>query len=71
MLKDVYGHEGLSNAQVFEWFKKIKEGRETPWTTLHLKTEASIKKIGQLIRENPRLSVRAAAPLTEIDKESV
>jgi len=29
MLKGVYGSECLSRAQVFEWFKKFKEGRET------------------------------------------
>ncbi|KAJ8940907.1 hypothetical protein NQ318_017498 [Aromia moschata] len=29
MLKEVYGNEGLSRSQVFEWFKRFKEGRET------------------------------------------
>ncbi|KAJ8939418.1 hypothetical protein NQ318_020873 [Aromia moschata] len=30
MLKEVYGNECLSRTQVFEWFKRFKEGRETP-----------------------------------------
>ncbi|KAJ8963318.1 hypothetical protein NQ318_018787 [Aromia moschata] len=29
MLKEVYGNERLSRTQVFEWFKRFKEGRET------------------------------------------
>ncbi|KAJ8946216.1 hypothetical protein NQ318_013027 [Aromia moschata] len=29
MLKEVYGNECLSHTQVFEWFKRFKEGRET------------------------------------------
>ena len=30
MLKEVYGTECLSRTRVFEWFKRHKEGRETP-----------------------------------------
>ncbi|KAJ8953856.1 hypothetical protein NQ318_006707 [Aromia moschata] len=29
MLKEVYGNEQLSCTQVFEWFKRVKKGRET------------------------------------------
>jgi len=29
MLKEVYGSECLSRTQVFEWFKRFKEGRKT------------------------------------------
>ncbi|KAJ8956287.1 hypothetical protein NQ318_015023, partial [Aromia moschata] len=29
MLKEVYGNECLSRTQVFEWFQRFKEGRET------------------------------------------
>ncbi|KAJ8948150.1 hypothetical protein NQ318_009238 [Aromia moschata] len=29
MLKEMYGNESLSCTQVFEWFKRFKEGRET------------------------------------------
>ena len=28
LLKNVYGDECLSRTQVFEWFKRFKEGRE-------------------------------------------
>ena len=28
LLKKVYGYECLSCTQVFEWFKRLKEGRE-------------------------------------------
>ncbi|KAJ8956999.1 hypothetical protein NQ318_012165 [Aromia moschata] len=29
MLKAVYGNDYLSRTQVFEWFKRFKQGRET------------------------------------------
>jgi hypothetical protein len=28
LLKNVYGDERLSHTQVFEWFKRFKDGRE-------------------------------------------
>ncbi|KAG5319638.1 GVQW3 protein, partial [Pseudoatta argentina] len=28
LLKEVYGHECLSRARVFEWFKRFQDGRE-------------------------------------------
>ena len=55
LLKKVYGGECLSRTQVFEWFKRFKEGREEigddqragcPST---LKTDANIEKVGEII----------------------
>ncbi|KAJ8962487.1 hypothetical protein NQ318_000875 [Aromia moschata] len=72
MLKEVYGDECLSRTQVFEWFKRFKEGRETtedgPSTS---KTNENIETIGKLIREDRRLSIRGFAEITGIDKECV
>jgi hypothetical protein len=34
LLKKVYGYECLSRTQVFEWFKRFKEGREKQKLTL-------------------------------------
>ncbi|KAJ8940842.1 hypothetical protein NQ318_005288 [Aromia moschata] len=54
MLKEVYGNECLSPAQVFEWFKRFKEGRKRPKTIRPSerpstsKTDENIETIGLL-----------------------
>jgi len=77
LLKKVYGDECLSHTQVFEWFKMFKEGREEigndqrygrPSTP---KTGTNIEKIGEIVRQNRCLSIRAVAELINIDKETV
>ncbi|KAJ8943370.1 hypothetical protein NQ318_002603 [Aromia moschata] len=50
MLKEVYGNECLSRTQVFEWFKRFKEGCEMtendprPGPTSRSKTDENIEK---------------------------
>ncbi|KAJ8946752.1 hypothetical protein NQ318_002582 [Aromia moschata] len=74
MLKEVYGNECLSRTQVFEWFKRFKEGRETTEDDPRLgqpsmsKTDENIEKIDKPIREDRRLSIRGIADITGIDK---
>ncbi|KAJ8958040.1 hypothetical protein NQ318_002046 [Aromia moschata] len=52
MLKEVYGNECLSDTQVFEWFKRFKERRETteddprPGRPSTSKTDENIEKTG-------------------------
>jgi len=76
-LNKVYGDEFLSRTQVFEWFKRFKEGREEigedkgPGRPSTSKTEANIDKFGEIVRQNRRLSIRAVAELINIDKETV
>jgi len=63
LLKKVYGDECLSHTQVFEWFKGCKEGREEIGDYQHpscpstSKTEANIEKVGEIVRQNCRLSI--------------
>ncbi|KAJ8942411.1 hypothetical protein NQ318_014458 [Aromia moschata] len=77
VLKEVYENECLSRAHVFEWFKLFKEGCETTEKDPHperpstLKMDEHIEKIGKLIREDRRLSIRGLAEITGIDKECV
>ncbi|KAJ8936534.1 hypothetical protein NQ318_006480 [Aromia moschata] len=77
MVKEVYGNGCLSRTQVFEWYKWFKEGRETteddlrPGRPSMSKMDESIEKIGKLIREYRRLSIRALAETRQIDKECV
>ncbi|KAJ8941785.1 hypothetical protein NQ318_006821 [Aromia moschata] len=58
-------------------FKQFKEGRETteddprPGRPSASKMDETIEKIGKLIREDRRLSVRGLAEITGIDKECV
>ena len=77
LLKKVYGDECLSRTQVFEWFKMFKEGREQigddrrPGRPSTSKTDANIEKVGQIVRQNQRLSIRAVVEFISIDKETV
>ncbi|KAJ8937085.1 hypothetical protein NQ318_017675 [Aromia moschata] len=77
MLKKVYANEYLSRTRVFEWFKRFKEERETtedhpcPGRPSTSKTDDNIEKIGKLIREDRRRSMRGLAEITGIDKEYV
>jgi len=77
LLKKVYGDERLSRTQVFEWFKRFKGGREKngddqrPGHPSTSKTDANIEKVGEIVRRNCCLSIRAVAELINIDKETV
>ncbi|KAJ8952423.1 hypothetical protein NQ318_014515 [Aromia moschata] len=70
MLK-VYGNECLSRTQVFERFKRFKEGRDTteddsrPGGPSSSKTDENIEKIDR------RLSIRGLNEIKGIDKECV
>ena len=63
----------LSLTQVLEWFK---EGREEigddqrPGRPSTSKTDGNIEKVGEIVRQNRRLSIRAVAELISIDKET-
>ena len=77
LLKKVYGDERLSRTQVFEWFKRFKGGREKngddqrPGHPSTSKTDANIEKVGEIVRRNCCLSIRAVAELINIDMETV
>jgi len=55
----------------------LKTGREEigddqcPGRPSTSKTEANIGKVGEIVRQNPHLSIRAVAELINIDKETV
>ncbi|EGI60514.1 FLJ37770-like protein, partial [Acromyrmex echinatior] len=76
LLKEVYGHECLSRARVFEWFKRFQDGREDveddsrPGRPSTSKTDDNIE-IGNLVRSDRRLSIRAIGETVGIDKECV
>ena len=77
LLRIVYADDSLSRTQVFEWFKKFKEGREViednprPGRQRTSKSDGNVKKIREIIRKNRCLSIRAIAGLVNIDKETV
>ncbi|KAJ8933973.1 hypothetical protein NQ318_004693 [Aromia moschata] len=58
MLKEVYGKECLSLTQVFEWFIRFKEGRETTEDETS-KTDEHIEKIGHNTTEIHRNQMAA------------
>jgi len=55
----------------------LKEGREEigddqhPRSSQHIKSDANIEKVGEIVQENRRLIIRAVADLTDIDKKTV
>ena len=57
LLKKFYGDECLSRTQVFEWFKRFKDGREEigddhcPGCPSTSKTEANIEKVCETVRQ--------------------
>ncbi|GFS88083.1 protein GVQW3 [Trichonephila clavipes] len=77
LLKEVYGSEFLSRAQVFEWFKRFKDGRQDveddsrPGRLSTSKTDENVERFASLIRSDRLLSIRAIAETVKIDKECV
>ena len=76
LLTEVYGDQCLSCTQVFEWFKKFKDGREyvgddpksgRPSTA---KTQENVE-VARIVQGDRRLSIRAISELTNINKGSV
>ncbi|KAJ8960941.1 hypothetical protein NQ318_020241 [Aromia moschata] len=71
MLKEMYGTECVSRTQVFEWFKRFKEGREMteddprPGRPSTSKMDENIENIDR------HLNIRGLAEITGIDKECV
>jgi len=73
-LKKVYGDECLSRTQVSEWFKRYKEAREEIGDyqrPCRVSTSKTSKKIGEIVRQNRRLSIRAVAELINMDEATV
>ena len=77
MLVQVYGHSAMKKTAVYKWVKCVSEGRESvtveersrrPATS---RTEETIAKFCQIVRENSRLTVRSIAEQVNIDRETV
>lgn len=77
LLTEIYGDQCLSRTQVFEWFKKFKEGREDvgddpksgrPSTA---RTRENVEKVARIVRGDRRISIRSISELANINKESV
>ncbi|KAJ8946229.1 hypothetical protein NQ318_013040 [Aromia moschata] len=77
LLKEIHENECLSRTQVLAWLKWFKDGRETteddprPGRPSTSRIDKHIEKIGKLICEGRRLSIRGFAEITGIDKECV
>jgi len=77
LLKKVYGDECLSHTQVFEWFKRFKDGREEIGDDQHTghpgtsKTNANIEKVGEIVQQNRHPSIRVVSQIIIIDRGTV
>jgi len=77
MLVHVYGDSAVKKTAVYKWVKRFSEGRESvtneersgrPETS---RTQENIAKVRQILRKNPRLTVRSIAEQVNIDKVTV
>jgi len=77
MLVQVYRDNAMKKTAVYKWVKCVSEGRESvtveersrrPATS---RTEETIAKFCQIVRENSRLTVRSIAEQVNIDRETV
>jgi len=74
MLKIAFREEAMGRTQTYEWWKRFKEGRTSidddprsgrPSTS---KTNDNVAKVREVIRSNPRLTVREVAEEVSISK---
>jgi len=77
MIVQVYRDNAMKKTAVYKWVKGFPEGRESvtdeersgqPATS---RTEENIAKIGQIVRENRRLTIRSIAEQANLDRETV
>jgi len=77
MLVQVYGDYAMKITAVYKWVKRFSEGRvfvtdeERTGRPVTNRTEKSIAKFRQIVRENGRLTVRNIAEQVNIDRETV
>ncbi|XP_018302490.1 putative uncharacterized protein FLJ37770 [Mycetomoellerius zeteki] len=75
LLKQVYGHECLSRARVFEWFKRFQDGRKDveddsrPGRPSTSKTDVNIETIGTRFESVEAMKEKAARVLKELTEE--
>lgn len=77
MCQQAYGNDSLSRAQIFNWHKCFKEGRENvededrsgrPSTS---RTDQNVQKVRDVLNSDRRLSVRMIAEEVRLDKMTV
>lgn len=77
LMKNVYGDQCLSRAQVFRWFARFRDGREDlednerspkPRTS---RNETNIEKVSQILRSDRCVSARLIEEMTGIPKSVV
>ena len=77
ILVQVYGDSAMKNTAVYKCVKCFSEGRESvteeerSGRPTKRRTEESIAKACQIVRENLRLTVRSIAEQVKIDGETV
>ena len=77
LLQEVYGDDTMSRTRLFEWNKRLKEGREEveddhwsgrPSTS---RTDKNVKRVRQKVRSDRRLTVRMIADELGMNSERV
>jgi len=77
MLVHIYGDNAMKKKAVYKWVKCFSEGREIVTDEERLgrpatsRTEESIPKVHQIVRENRRQTVKSIAEQANIDRETI
>ncbi|XP_050506700.1 protein GVQW3-like [Diabrotica virgifera virgifera] len=77
LLKEAYGENSLSRARVFEWYKRVSEGRESaeddqrPGRPVSVSTPQTMTEINEIVRGDRRMRIRIIAETVNADKETV
>ncbi|KAJ8978045.1 hypothetical protein NQ317_009562 [Molorchus minor] len=77
LLKEAYGENSLSRADVFEWYKRAREHREMTWTNqrpgrpVSVSTPQTVTKINEIVHGDRRMSIRMIGETVNADKETV
>ncbi|GFX92455.1 protein GVQW3 [Trichonephila clavipes] len=77
LLQETYGDNSLSRARVFEWCRRLSEGRESteddqrPGGPVTVLTPETVTKIKRIARADLQMSIRMIAEAVNVDKETV
>lgn len=73
----VFGDEAMSRAQVFQWHKKFKNGREgvedepRSGRAVEVRTDNNVQRVRALVRQDRRLTIRMLSGELNINRETV
>jgi hypothetical protein len=77
MIQTVYGSEAMSRKNVFKWYARFRDCRESteddPWPgpSVTVQTQENVQKVAEILRNDRCASTRIIEELTGIPKSTV